>query len=169
MFWPFPIFHIPCFSIGVLWSMIDFQIHEAWFLGLWLWRSSFGQYLALKVLDTKRLGLLQILQYCLEIMDWFINPNFLWFGDCVPVSEVEFLLTRIMTPPECIDDGVQFFADGFWGFEKQRRNIWGWSLGQNLWERIYQLEIIILLSIPEAWKRFWWWDPGRPLFFSLEV
>jgi hypothetical protein len=22
-----------------------------------------------------------------------------------------------MTPPECIDDGVQFFADGFWGFE----------------------------------------------------
>ena len=77
MFCPFPIFHIPCFSIGVLWSMIVFQIHDAWFLGLWLWWSSLGQYLSFIVLDTKRLGLLQILQYCLEIMAWFINPNFL--------------------------------------------------------------------------------------------
>ena len=74
---PLPILRDPWVRRGLVEFMIDLQIQEECFLGLWLEKSSFGQYLALSVLVRRRFGFLHILQYCLDSMALFMGPKFL--------------------------------------------------------------------------------------------
>ena len=101
---PSPTLHFPWVRVGLLEPMIDFQIQDAWGLGLWGWISSLGQYLDLRVLVRRRFGWLHILQYCFAMRALFMDANFFRpspskdFG-CASVSQL--VIWSFLCPGSC--------------------------------------------------------------------
>ncbi len=136
MSWPLPTFQTPCLRMGVGGSIIVLQIQEECFLGLCIWRSSLGQFFSLRVLVKRRLGLLQILQYCLANKALFMRPNVLspnppsFFG-LVIVSQ--FVIWIFLWPGSCphgppksIDNRIQLLANNIWSFKNREVVDWHW-------------------------------------------